>query len=179
MIVLPATAPLRQPCATRTIQPTPNLSVSMPKRGEKNVFAIGMVTCPPAASALKVLSASLSFLTAIVSKALEIGVAGAAPVRHQNRRIADLNLGVHHFVGGTRRNHRLVRRLLKAHQHFRLGADRRFVESQRFVAFAVEKQIRLQIHYALLLLCDVAAKFSIAPSIKQAVRCLRKSRVIF
>src|SRR6516225_9070652 len=46
-------------------------------------------------------------------KALGIGVAGAAPVRHRNRRVADPYPGVHHFVRGTRWNHRLVRRLLK------------------------------------------------------------------
>ena len=38
-------------CATSTIQPTPNLSATMPKRGEKNVFVIGMFTLPPSDSA--------------------------------------------------------------------------------------------------------------------------------
>ena len=47
-------------CATSTIQPTPNLSDSMPKRDEKNVFAIGIFTLPPSASALKMRSASAS-----------------------------------------------------------------------------------------------------------------------
>ena len=31
-------------CATRTIQPMPNLSATMPKRGEKNVLASGICT---------------------------------------------------------------------------------------------------------------------------------------
>lgn len=45
---------------TKTIQDTPNLSATMPKRAEKNVFASGICTCPPSANAWKALSASAS-----------------------------------------------------------------------------------------------------------------------
>src|SRR6516165_3972559 len=78
----------------------------------------------------------------------------------------------------ARRNHRLVWRLFKAHQHFGLGTDRRFVERQSFVAFAVEKQIRLHVHYALLLHCGVGEEFSLLRGLTRS-RMFAKSRVIF
>jgi hypothetical protein len=39
--------------STITIHITPNRSVSIPNRGEKNVFANGMETCPPSARPVK------------------------------------------------------------------------------------------------------------------------------
>ena len=45
---------------TLTIQPMPNRSASMPKRGDQNVFAIGMRTSPPLDNAAKIRSASAS-----------------------------------------------------------------------------------------------------------------------
>ena len=45
-----------------TIQPMPKRSATMPNRGEKNVLASGICTCPPAASALNMRSASASSL---------------------------------------------------------------------------------------------------------------------
>src|SRR5271169_566622 len=53
-------------CGTITIQATPNLSVSMPKRGEKKVLASGIVTWPSSPSVAKILSASVSSLAKIV-----------------------------------------------------------------------------------------------------------------
>src|SRR6266404_4993651 len=48
---------------TLPIQPMPKRSVTMPKRGDQNVFVSGMRTCPPSCSAAKARSASLSFGT--------------------------------------------------------------------------------------------------------------------
>ena len=45
------------------IQPTPKRSSSMPKRGDQNVFANGIRTCPPSANAAKTRSASASLGT--------------------------------------------------------------------------------------------------------------------
>src|SRR5690349_17020790 len=56
-----------QPCATRTIQFTPNLSATMPNRGEKKVLPSGIRTSPPWARAENFLSASASSLAAIDS----------------------------------------------------------------------------------------------------------------
>src|SRR5262245_29359544 len=39
-------------CGTRIIHMTPNLSVTMPKAGEKKVFDTGLTTWPPSPSAL-------------------------------------------------------------------------------------------------------------------------------
>src|SRR6185436_10783596 len=47
-------------CETSTIQKTPNLSATIPKRFEKKVFIIGACTCPPSASAANKRSASAS-----------------------------------------------------------------------------------------------------------------------
>jgi len=46
-----------------TIQPTPNRSVTMPNRCEKNVLAKGICTCPPSAKAENNRSASASEVT--------------------------------------------------------------------------------------------------------------------
>src|SRR5262245_37099105 len=48
--------------STMIIQFTPNLSASIPKRGEKNVLVIGIVTFPPDDRALNRRSASASSL---------------------------------------------------------------------------------------------------------------------
>src|SRR5579871_462554 len=56
-----------QLCGTMTIHCTPNLSVSMPKRGEKNVLASGIVTVPPSPRAPNSLSASASLAAETVS----------------------------------------------------------------------------------------------------------------
>src|ERR1041384_348254 len=70
----------RDHCATMTIQPMPNLSVSMPNFGEKNVLVSGMVTLPPLDNAAKVLSASPSSLAVTVSeKPLKSGLPLAMP----------------------------------------------------------------------------------------------------
>src|SRR4051812_8732703 len=53
---------------TITIQPTPNLSASMPNFGKKNVFIIGWRTWPPSLSAANSRSASASVSTASVSE---------------------------------------------------------------------------------------------------------------
>jgi hypothetical protein len=56
VIICPSTRVLRAPrrngryCAAITIQCTPNLSASMPKRGEKKVLVNGCVTFPPSTS---------------------------------------------------------------------------------------------------------------------------------
>src|SRR5262249_34665512 len=44
--------------ATLTIQQTPNRSSTMPKRGDQNVLASGIVTWPPSESAANTLSAT-------------------------------------------------------------------------------------------------------------------------
>src|SRR5262245_35866259 len=49
--------------STITIQPMPNLSVSIPYRGDQNVLSSGMVTWPPALSAANALSAAASVFT--------------------------------------------------------------------------------------------------------------------
>jgi len=65
---------------TKTIQNTPNLSATMPKRAEKNVFASGISTFPPPASALKALSASAYVLTVSESaKPSKFGLPVARP----------------------------------------------------------------------------------------------------
>src|ERR1700722_8051184 len=52
---------------TRIIQPTPNLSATMPKRDAKNVSASGICTCPPSASALNRRSPSVASGAVMVS----------------------------------------------------------------------------------------------------------------
>src|SRR5512143_12003 len=46
--------------ATLIIQPIPNRSSSIPKRGDQNVFVSGILIFAPSANALKALSASAS-----------------------------------------------------------------------------------------------------------------------
>src|SRR5262249_33221643 len=53
---------------TMTIQPTPNLSATMPKHGEKKVLVSGCCTCPPWPSALKSFLASASSLASTESE---------------------------------------------------------------------------------------------------------------
>src|SRR4051812_9130005 len=53
---------------TVIIQPTPNLSVTMPKRGDQKVFIRGMPILPPSANALKIPSTSASVETASESE---------------------------------------------------------------------------------------------------------------
>src|SRR5260221_4597947 len=67
-------------CATRTIQPTPNLSATMPNFGEKKVLVSGIWTWPPSDSAAKVLSASASLFAVIDNeKPLKSGLPDAMP----------------------------------------------------------------------------------------------------
>src|SRR5262249_23606463 len=67
-------------CSTTTIQLMPNLSASMPKRGEKKVLPSGMCTCPPSASAANSRSASASFLALSArEKPLNSGLPWAIP----------------------------------------------------------------------------------------------------
>ncbi len=54
--------------ASKIIQETPKRSVSMPKRGEKKVFAKGIWILPPSTSAAKTLSASASLSSVSVSE---------------------------------------------------------------------------------------------------------------
>ena len=63
-----------------TIQPTPNLSASMPKLGEKNVSISGWLTCPPSDSAPNSRSNSaLSFVSRVREKPLNSVLPCAMP----------------------------------------------------------------------------------------------------
>jgi len=59
-------------------------------------------------------------------------------------------LRVHDLVFAAGADHEFIRSVLETHQHADLGADRLFVEFQRFIAAAVEIQIRLDVHGSLL-----------------------------
>jgi hypothetical protein len=89
--------------STKIIQPTPNLSATMPKRDAKNVSASGICTWPPSANALNRRSPSAASGAVMVSaKPLKIRLAEAAAVGHQNLGIADAHGGVHDLVVATR-----------------------------------------------------------------------------
>jgi hypothetical protein len=76
-------------CAVMTIQCTPNLSASMPNRGEKKVLVSGSVTWPPSPSALNMRSASASLLGADrLRKAREFRLPAVAAVGGQDQRLS-------------------------------------------------------------------------------------------
>src|SRR5258706_5236057 len=56
-------APALVHAARLIIQPTPKRSVSIPKRGDQNVLASGICTCPPSASAANIRSAWAASVT--------------------------------------------------------------------------------------------------------------------
>ena len=57
-----------------------------------------------------------------------------------------LMLRMHHLLGAAGRNHRLIGRLLEAHDHFDCGAKRLLIELDRFFGAAFKEQIGLYLH---------------------------------
>jgi hypothetical protein len=112
-------------CATRIIQPTPNLSASMPKREEKNVLAIGHLDLAAVAKRGKQLvGPGIRFCVDRQRKAFEIRVSRVAPVGRQNRSFANADRRMHQFVLGSRRPaHRFIGAFLEAHHHLNSGAE--------------------------------------------------------
>src|SRR5919201_6571571 len=86
-------------------------------------------------------------------EALEFRLTLRAAVGRHHLRIADAKTRMHDFVLAAGRNHagrRRLRAFLVAHHHLDLGAKRFLVEVERFLAAAVEEQVRCHWHGSLL-----------------------------
>ena len=128
---------------TITIHWTPNLSVTPPKHCAKNVFPIGIVTLPSAASALKMRS-RLRFGRQIEGEghAVEVRRAGPHAIRHEELGTGDPHARVHdalielwrHLVGA-----RLFGIVLEAHLHEDFGIQLGLVVFDGLLAATAEK----------------------------------------
>src|SRR5262245_15977295 len=95
----------------------------------------------------------------------KMGLARAVAVRRHDQRLADPELRMHDLVARMGRRPAHVpaaffgrgfhgRRILEAHPHIHLGADRLGVEIERLFGTALERQIRLNTHGLFLFLVD-------------------------
>jgi hypothetical protein len=91
-----------------TIQPTPNLSDSMPKRGAKNVLPSGICIGRLGEAVEDLVGFRLGICSNRQRNTVKIRLSAAAAVRHQNRRVAQLNLRVHDLVLAAGCDHGLV-----------------------------------------------------------------------
>jgi hypothetical protein len=126
-----------------TIQPTPYLSCTTPKQGEKKVFPSGIWTWPPSERALK------NFFACASSEALRESEKPEKPLfpvgTHQDR-FPDLDGAVHDLVFvHLRTAFTGLRAVLEAHQHLDFAVQRLAVEIQGFFAAAAELQVGLDL----------------------------------
>lgn len=129
--------PVSSSRATETIQPTPKRSISIPNFGDQNVFASGIVTCPPSHSALNRQSASFSFGAEIES---EKPSNFAFTIRSHQRCLTDTKARMHHLFLHPRLYHARLWTVLESRKHQDFGTHCRAVKLQRFAAAATEKQ---------------------------------------
>ena len=132
-------------CAQLTIQGTPKRSVSMPKRLEKNVSPIGIVTVPPSLSALNSRSASATVSTcSVTAKPLRLSASGpseAISTASPTVRRAWMTLcAISAWIV------RAGRRVAVVHHGLDLPAQRLLVEPHRFGALVGEEDVGLDFH---------------------------------
>src|SRR5205085_4110532 len=123
-------------------------------------------------------------------EALEFRLALRAAVGCHHWGIADAKTRMHDLVlaaGGNHAGRRRLRAFLVAHHHLDLGAKRLLVEVERFLAAAVEEQVRCHWHASLLSVFDVettgvqaaCARLSAARSILRICNIDRMTRCDF
>ena len=142
-----------------SIQVTPNLSVHMPNKGDQKVGDRGIVALPPSLSAAKSRRTSRSIVAVKGKIKTAEGLALARiGVGSHERDAAQRHGGVHDEVFGLFGGADLRRCLAPLHRHQALGAEHGFVEGEGGITGAVEGEVHVGVHGALLVTAEVPAR---------------------